>query len=177
MGFTIETVNSNRRKKPTPHLYCHSVLDERFQGNIREALGKMNGESPPPPGQNPIIYKTTSRFQLLVFGGVSFPLGWGTLSGPSRGNACCSGCPWEDNQKTELVCKKMNGRGTKKGIYTVYNIYIYVPGSGSPPTPPAMVMVITHQPPLPPVEWVGPGRGGGHPTSNQQQCNWQGEMK
>ena len=46
------------------------------------------------------------------------------------------------------------------------------------PQPPAMVMVKAHQTPLPPVEWVGPvGTGEGHPTSNQQQCNWQDTMK
>ena len=42
---------------------------------------------------------------------------------------------------------------------------IQVPG---PPTPPAMVMVKAHQPPLLP--WNG--LGGGHPTFNQKQCNW-----
>ena len=41
-------------------------------------------------------------------------------------------------------------------IYICVIICIYVPRSGSHPTPPAMVVVITHQPPLPPVAWVGP---------------------
>ena len=53
------------------------------------------------------------------------------------------------------------------------SISMYVPGSESPAHPPAMVMVKAHQRPLSPVEWMGPvGRGEGHPTSNQQQCNW-----
>ena len=48
-----------------------------------------------------------------------------------------------------------------------YRYMFQVPGP--PPTPPAMVMVITSTP-LPPVEWVGPGKGWG--SSSQQQCNW-----
>ena len=49
-------------------------------------------------------------------------------------------------------------------------IYIYICSRFRvPPTPPAMVMVITSTP-LPPVEWVGAGKRWG--SSSQQQCNW-----
>ena len=59
-------------------------------------------------------------------------------------------------------------------IYTVHHTtYIHITYMfqvpGPPPTPPAMVMVITSTP-LPPVEWVGPGKRWG--SSSQQQCNW-----
>ena len=77
------------------------------------------------------------------------------------------------NRRRELWKKK--GRGTRMYIFIYIYIYKYtcVPGSGSPLTPLAIVMAKAHQPPLPPVEWVGyVGRGGVHPTSNQQQCNW-----
>ena len=61
-------------------------------------------------------------------------------------------------------------------MYRIHVYMIQVPGPHPPPL--AMVMVEAHQPPLPPVEWVGSvGSGEGHPTSNQQQCNCQDKMK
>ena len=54
-------------------------------------------------------------------------------------------------------------------MYILYIVYMFqVPGP--PPTPPAMVMVITHQPPSP--LWNGwvLGRGGGHPTQTNRNA-------
>ena len=51
----------------------------------------------------------------------------------------------------------------------MYRIHVYMIQVPGPPTPPlAMVMVKAHQPPLPPVEWLGSvGSGEGHPTAMQ----------
>ena len=49
---------------------------------------------------------------------------------------------------------------------------IYVPGSGSPPHPPCHGHGHNPSTPLPPVKWVGPGKGWGSSNSNQQECNW-----
>ena len=61
---------------------------------------------------------------------------------------------------------------TQLAIYTTYIPLIYVPGSGSPPHPPCHGH--GHNPSTPLRLWNGwaLGRGGRHPTSNQQQCNW-----
>ena len=62
----------------------------------------------------------------------------------------------------------------------ISDLFVYIPRiyqptymfqvPGPPPTPPAMVMVITHQPPFP--LWNGwvLGRGGGHPTRTNRNA-------
>ena len=60
----------------------------------------------------------------------------------------------------------------KRYPQNIQKISIYVPGSGSPPHPPCHGHGHNPSTPLPPVEWVGPGKGWGPSNSNQQECNW-----
>ena len=65
-------------------------------------------------------------------------------------------------------CWEIRGQQGGKESRVQYPYMFQVPGP--PPTPPAMVMVITHQPPSP--LWNGwvLGRGGGHPTRTNRNA-------
>ena len=72
------------------------------------------------------------------------------------------------NDQDMSLCVRINY--AHMNVPHILYVDIYVPGSGSPPQPPCHGHGQSPSTPLPPMEWVGPvGRGGGYPTSNQQQ--------